>query len=92
MREVDAWQFNFFAADVVPNIQLGPVADRKYTDVFAFLDFTVINVPKLRTLTFRVPLAKFIANRENTLFCACFFFVSACTANTGIELVFGNGI
>jgi hypothetical protein len=45
MRKVDGMQRYLFAADIVPYIQLGPVADGKCANVAAFMNFAIVYVP-----------------------------------------------
>jgi sulfate adenylyltransferase subunit 2 len=40
----------------------------KYTDAFTFADTGIVDVPKFRTLVFRIPLVEFVAEREDTFF------------------------
>ena len=60
---------NILKTYVLPYIKFGPVAQREHTDAFSFSDAGIINVPKLRTLVFRVPLVEFISEGEYTFFC-----------------------
>src|SRR5690606_21982535 len=91
VREIDGWQCDLFPADVIPDIQLRPVADREYADVLPFVDPSVINMPQFRALQLGVPLAELITNGKYPLLGACFLFIPAGAANTGIkaELLYG---
>src|SRR5688572_10979354 len=88
MCKIDTRQTYFFMTYIIPDIQLCPVADRKYPYIFSFMNSAVINVPKLRTLQLWIPLSKFITNRKNSFFCSCFFFVSPGTPDTTIKFEF----
>jgi hypothetical protein len=90
MREIDRRQFEFFAGDVLPHVELGPVRDRKHAHVFARMDARVVQVPEFRTLRFRIPLTEFVAERKDAFFRARFFFIATCAADAGVELVFGD--
>jgi hypothetical protein len=92
VRKIYRWQRDVLAADVVPYVKLCPVAYREHAYVLAFVNFTIVNIPKLGALAFRVPLAKFITYRKNAFLGAGFFLIAAGTTYTGIKLVFGNGI
>jgi hypothetical protein len=91
VREVDRRQFQLFAGDVLPHVQLGPVRDREHAHVLARMDAGVIQVPQFRALRLRVPLAEFVAEREDALLGAGLFFVAAGAADAGVEAVFGDG-
>src|SRR6218665_2705684 len=92
MRKINRRQFDFFPADVIPYIQFGPVADRKYPYIFSFVNFTVVEVPQFRTLQLGVPLAKFIPYRKNPFLGPCLLLIPAGAANAGIKCKLFNGI
>src|SRR5688572_26587615 len=92
MRKIDRWQGNIFFTDIIPDIQLCPVADREHSYIFTFMDTSIISIPKLRSLKLWIPLTKFITNGKNPFFCSCFFFIAAGTTNTSIKLEFFNSI
>src|SRR5687768_15589586 len=50
--------------------------------------FPIVGIPKFRTLKLRIPLAELITNRKYSFLCSCFFFITTCTANAGIEFKF----
>jgi len=54
--------------DVEPDVQFGPIGKWKYANTFAFIEKGVEDVPKLRALVFRVPLAQGIAEGIDALF------------------------
>ena len=59
--EVQRYDGDVFKADILPNVQLCPVAQREHAYAFALVDTSVINVPEFRTLVFGIPLLKLIA-------------------------------
>src|SRR6266496_2253535 len=73
------------APDVLPHVELGPVADRKHPHVLALVDSRVVEVPRLRALVLGVPLAEVVAEGEDALFRARFFLVAARSADRGVE-------
>src|SRR6266702_2259112 len=73
------------APDVLPHVELGPVADRKHPHVLALVDSRVVEVPRLRALVLRVPLAEVVAEGEDALFRARLFLVAARSADRGVE-------
>ena len=91
MRVVDWRQGEFFAGDVLPDVELRPVGDGEDAQVFAGVQARVVKRPQLRPLVFWVPLAKFVAEGEDALFGACFFFVAPCAAKQRVEAVFFDG-
>ena len=52
----------------------------------------VEEVPQLRALVLRVPLAELVPVREKPLFGAGFFFVPACAAEGRVDLQLFNGV
>src|ERR1035437_2396546 len=78
--------------NILPDVHLGPVADGKYTEVFAHPFLSVENVPEFRSLVLGVPLAKFIPVRKEPFLCAGFFFVTPAPANGCIKFVLLDGI
>src|SRR5579871_3511156 len=73
--------------DVVPDVELGPVGERKDTDAFAGANAAVEERPKLWTLIFGIPLARGVAEGEDPLLGARFFFIAACAAEGCVEAV-----
>src|SRR6184192_4108698 len=70
MRVIDRRQIDRLATDVLPYIELGPVADQKYAHVLAGVHAGVIEVPQLGPLVTRVPLPELVAQGEHALLCA----------------------
>jgi len=74
-----------FGVDVLPDIELGPIRERKDAQAFARMNARVENVPEFGTLIARVPLAALIAKRKDAFFGAGTFFVAARAPDSGIE-------
>ena len=79
------------ALDVLPHVQLGPVADGEHAEVLARGQPGVEQRPQLGALGLGLPLAKAVAVAEDALFGAGFFFVAARAANQGIKAELFNG-
>ena len=52
----------------------------------------VVDIPQLRALILRIPLAELITMRENTLFRTGFFLVTTRSATCGIEFILGKSV
>src|SRR3954470_5493861 len=85
--EIDRRHAQTLTLDVLPDIQLGPVADWKNADVFALVHTRVVKAPKFRSLVLGIPLAKLIAEGKNTFFGARFFLIAPRSSDAGIETV-----
>src|SRR5450759_1821277 len=92
MSEINRRQFDFFATYIIPYIQLCPVTNRECTNIFSFMNFTIVYIPYLWSLKFGVPLTKLISNRKYSFFGSCFFFVSSCSADKCIKFELFNNI
>ena len=92
MGEINAWHLQLLAGDVFPNIKFCPIADGKYTDISRRMDACVVQIPKFRTLVFRVPWPNSSPERKYPLLGSGLFFVTARPTYTGIELELRNGI
>src|SRR6185295_13816298 len=77
--------------DVLPDIQFGPVADRKDAHVFARMHARVIEAPQLGALVLRIPLTELVAEREHALLGARLLLVAPGAADTGVELLRSDG-
>ena len=87
LGEVERDDGNFFEMDVVPDVELGPVGEREDANAFAGADAAVEEVPQLGALVFGVPLAGGVAEGEDALLGAGFFFVAARSAEGCVEAV-----
>ena len=90
MGKVNRRQGQAFALDVLPNVHFRPIGNREHAHVFAFEQTGVIKAPQFWALCFRVPLAKFIAEREDAFFGAGFFFIATRAAHQGIKFMVFN--
>src|SRR5712692_4507724 len=92
VRIVDRGHGEALALDVLPHIELRPVADGEHSHVFALRHAGVVEVPQLRALVLRIPLAELVAEREYALLGARLFLVAACSADGSVETEFRNGL
>ena len=79
-------------ADVLPDVELGPVRDREDPDVLAGMVAAVVQAPQLGPLVLRVPLAELVAEGEDPLLGPGLLLVAAGPAEDGVELVLGDGV
>ncbi|GAA2781428.1 hypothetical protein GCM10020219_061110 [Nonomuraea dietziae] len=87
MGEVDRGDLDALTADVVPDVELGPVRQREDPDVLALADARVVEVPQFGTLILRVPLAELVAEGEHPLLGAGLLLVAPGTTEDRVELV-----
>ncbi len=92
VREVDRRQLDVLAGDVLPDVELGPVRDREDAHVLALADPAVVDVPQLRALVLRVPLAVLVAEREDALLGPRALLVAPRAAERGVEAVLGDRV
>ena len=85
--EVDRRQLELLLGDVLPHVELRPVRQREHAHVLAGLDEAVVDVPELRPLALRVPLAEVVAEREDALLRAGALLVAARAAEGSLEAV-----
>ncbi len=85
--EVDRRQAELLARDVLPDVELGPIRDREDAHLLALSDAAVVEVPELRALGARVPLAEVVSEGEDPLLRARALLVSPCAADRGVEAV-----
>ena len=85
VREVDRRHLEPLARDVLPHVELGPVGDREHAHVLALVDARVVEVPQLRPLVLRIPLAELVAEREHALLRARLLLVAPRAADAGVE-------
>src|SRR5260221_7528273 len=84
MRVIDRRDGKLFAFDILPDVELGPVADGEYAHVLALGHAGVVEAPQLRPLVLRVPLAELVAEREHALLGARLFLVAPRSADRGV--------
>src|SRR6185312_4221560 len=87
VREVDLRELEPLASDVLPHVELGPVRDREHAHLLALADPAVVEVPELRALGARVPLAEVVAEGEDPLLRARALLVAPRAADRGVEAV-----
>ena len=92
VRHVDRRQLELLGGDVLPHVELGPVGDRERADVLAGADARVVEVPQLRALAARVPLAEVVADGQHALLGARALLVAAGAAEAGVEPVLGDRV
>ena len=86
LREVQRHDGDVLFVDVLPDVDFGPVRERKHADALARPDAAVEQVPELGPLALRVPLALLVAQREDALLGARPFLVAPRAAERGIEV------
>src|ERR1700730_3205336 len=92
VREVDPRQLELLARDVLPDVELGPVGDRKDAHMLALADARVVDVPQLWALHARVPLAEIVTEREDALLRARALLVATRATDCGVELMLLDGV
>src|SRR5205085_1640367 len=70
------------------HVELGPVRDREHAHVLALANARVVEVPELRPLRARIPLAEVVAEAEDALLRAGALLVAAGAAHRGVEAMF----
>ena len=73
--------------DVLPDVELGPVRDRKNTDALPLGLSRVVKVPELRALVLRVPAVRCSPEREDPLLRAALFLIAARPAKRSVKAV-----
>src|SRR5215210_1135848 len=89
---VEAGDLELLGEDVLPDVELGPVGEREHAHVLAAAYAPVVEVPQLRALLARVPLAEVVAEREHALLGAGALLVAAGAAERGVEAVLGDRV
>src|SRR4029077_12006743 len=84
-REIQRHDFDAFEMDVLPNIEFGPVGNRKHANAFALRFARVVEIPKFRTLFLGIPAMIGAAKTEDAFFGATFLLVATRAAERGIE-------
>src|ERR1019366_2582179 len=74
-----------FLADVFPYVRLGPVAEREDAHVLAGVEARIEEVPDLRALVLRIPLAEAVTETEEAFFGAGFLLVAASAADAAVK-------
>src|SRR6187551_3283778 len=92
MGEIDFRHLQVFARNIFPYVELGPIANGKYTNVFAGMYPGIIEIPQFGALILGIPLTKFIPERKYAFLGPSLFLVAARPADTGIKPEFRNGV
>jgi hypothetical protein len=85
VSEIQFRQRHLLRRDVLPHVELRPVRQREDAEVLARRPSAVEQVPQLRSLVARIPLAEIVTMRKHTFLGAGFLFVASCTAESAIE-------
>ena len=85
VRVVDGRQLDVVVGDVLPDVELGPVAQREDADVLALAVAAVVEVPQLGPLVLRVPLTEVVAERVDALLRPGLLLVAPTASEDGIE-------
>ncbi len=85
--EVQRRHRDLLAVDVQPDVELGPVRNRKHAHRFALVDAGVVEVPQLRALVLGIPAVLLAAEREDALLGARLLLVAARAADRRVEAV-----
>ena len=86
-RVVQRHDGNVFDVDVIPDVQLRPVAQREHAERFARIVTRVEHVPQFRPLVLGVPLHGFVAKGEDPFLRPRPFFIAPGPAEGRIELM-----
>ena len=90
--EVDRGDLDALAADVVPDVELGPVRDREDPHVLALVEAAVVEAPQLGALHLGVPLAELVAVGVDALLGAGLLLVAPAATEGGGEAVLLEGV
>ena len=77
--------------DVLPDVQLGPVAHREYPDRFPLIDPSVVKIPQLRALIFGIPAMGPIPKAKHAFLGTTLLFVATSAPKRCIKTVLGQG-
>src|SRR4030095_5295498 len=92
LREVERYHMDFLLDDVLPDVALGPVGQRKHAHRFAFVNSAAVERPELWTLTPWIPLTECVPQGKHAFFGARSFFLAAGAPDCRIELIFVQGV
>jgi len=85
--EIERHDGDLFRGDIFPNVELGPIRQRKDPHRLALRKARVIESPEFRPLVLRVPAMLGAAQRENAFLGTALLLVAPRTAESGIEAV-----
>ena len=83
---------DLLGGDELPDVELGPVAQRERAQLLALADAGVQHIPRLGPLVARIPSTLTIAERQDALLGAGLVLVATTAAERGIEAVLGDGV
>src|SRR5215470_11880466 len=90
VRVVDRGDGEPLALDVLPHVELGPVADGEHAHMLALRHAGVVEAPQLGALVLRIPLSELVAEREDALLRPRLLLVAARPADRGVERELGD--
>ncbi len=90
--KVQRYNGDVLIADILPDIQLGPVGQREDTHGFTLVDAGVVGAPQLRALVPGVPAMLRIAEREDAFLGAGLLLIAAGASERGIEAILAEGL
>src|SRR5436190_2257693 len=73
--------------DVLPHVELGPVADREHADALALAVLPVVERPQLGALVLRVPLTEVVPEAEHPLLGPSLLLVTTAATDGAVEAV-----
>src|SRR5580693_2392168 len=85
LREIERDHGDALLMEVDPNVELGPVRERKHADALAFPFAPVVKAPRLGPLPFRIPAVLGIPKRKHPLLGARALFIAPGAAERYVE-------
>src|SRR5713101_1848709 len=85
MRVVDRRDLDLVLGDVLPDVELGPVRQRKHPDVLAVAVTPVVEIPQLGSLVLRIPLPEVVTKRVDALLRPRLLLVAPATPEHCVE-------
>ena len=92
MGEIDFGHLQVFARNIFPYVELGPIANGKYTNVFAGVYTGIVDIPQFGALVLRIPLTEFIPERKYAFLGPGLFLIATGTSDSSIEAEFRDGV
>ena len=92
VREVDGRKLDPFPADVLPNVELGPVRQWEGPQVLARTHAALVELPQFGALSFRIPLPEGIAEGEDAFLRPGLVLVASGATEGGVEPVGVDGV
>src|SRR6202790_567014 len=85
LREIERDHGDSLLMEVDPDVELGPVRERKHADALAFAFAPVVKAPRLGALPFRIPAVLGIPKRKHALLGARALFIAPGAAERYVE-------